>query len=85
MASQECECKEFCFFFERHAGKFGPVEPILKANLCGRGGEECARHVVFALAGPRAVPSELYPNDIAGAMRVVERHRAEAGTMRQAC
>lgn len=72
----ECECQGYCGFFERYHGRFGPVEPILRETLCGHGGEECARHVVFAIAGKYAVPADLFPNDLSGAMRLVERHRS---------
>ncbi|TLM78828.1 MAG: iron-containing alcohol dehydrogenase [Actinobacteria bacterium] len=71
----DCECIGMCRFFEDNAGRFGPVEPILKLNLCHNEGTECARHVVFAIAGKGAVPADLYPNDLQGAARILDRVR----------
>ena len=67
---ENCSMIEGCLFFNDE-NRNDVVSEIVKTRFCHSGGFECARREVAKHAGREAVPRELFPNDMSGALRLL--------------
>jgi hypothetical protein len=58
----ECECLKGCPFFNDKMQNKPALAQLMKKQFCLGNNENCARHMVKAVAGPASVPADLYPN-----------------------
>ncbi len=72
----QCECLEGCPFFHDKMENMPAMAEIYKTKYCLGSSDTCARHVVFSTLGKPKVPSDLYPNDMAYAKRIIAESQA---------
>ncbi len=76
----ECECLPTCPFFGDRMENMPAMSRILKLRYCQGDSSDCARHIVYLAKGrdSRAVPSDLYPNQLDVALALADRCKAIA-------
>lgn len=67
----DCECLPNCPFFFDKMDDMPAMADIYKRRYCQGDNTECARHAVFRTLGRSHVPSDLFPNDMDYANRVL--------------
>lgn len=60
----DCECLAGCIFFNDQMADMPSMSNIIKQRYCRESPSQCARHMVFAVLGRDAVPSDLYPSQV---------------------
>ena len=66
-----CELLEGCIFFNGKMQEMPATAGMIKERLCRGDNSECARYMVFRKLGRSRVPLDLFPNDAAGARRIL--------------
>ena len=67
----QCECLSGCPFFYDKMENMPAMAEMYKNKYCLGSSDNCARHIVFSTLGKSAVPTDLYPNDMSYAKRVI--------------
>ena len=67
-----------CRFFSRNIPRSLEALARYRREYCHKGGEGCARLRVAREVGPAVLPDQLYPEDHAGADRVLRAYRSES-------
>jgi hypothetical protein len=67
----DCECLETCIFFNDKMVSMPTMAAIMKQNYCKTNNAECARFIVFKALGKGNVPTDLFPNNVERAKRIV--------------
>ncbi|MFZ1290191.1 MAG: hypothetical protein WAR79_08870 [Melioribacteraceae bacterium] len=68
---QQCDCLNGCPFFNDKMSIESGLGKIFKRNYCLGNFMECARHKVKVALGKESVPSNLYPNMIDNANKIL--------------
>ena len=68
-----CECLEECIFFNDKMKNIGGLSDLYKKKYCHGDNATCARYVVFKTFGKSEVPSDLYPNMLDTANKIVNK------------
>jgi hypothetical protein len=68
----ECEKVPGCVFFHDRMDKLPFAAEQMKRRYCLGSNLECARHIVFDALGSEHVPSDLFPNDVRRAERIID-------------
>lgn len=66
-----CELVEQCIFFNDKMSDYPFAAAQMKERYCLGDNLNCARHIVLEELGRDHVPSDLFPNDVARAERIV--------------
>lgn len=67
----ECECLPRCPFFHDKMDDMPVMADMYKHKYCLGDAATCARHMVFEVLGREAVPTDLFPNDVDYANKVL--------------
>jgi len=66
-----CECTIGCPFFNDQMTGMSGIADKLKLKYCMGSKNDCARYMVFQVAGSANVTSDLFPNDKRAALRII--------------
>ena len=66
-----CECLKACPFFNDKMANTPVTAEIYKKKFCLGDNAKCARYFVFKALGKPSVPSDLYPNQMERAKRIL--------------
>jgi hypothetical protein len=67
----ECERVPGCIFFHDRMTDLPFAAEVLKQKFCLGSNIDCARHMIFDALGKEYVPTDLYPNDVSRAERIL--------------
>jgi len=67
----DCECLEGCLFFNEKMAPYPATAEKIKNSLCKGDSTECARYIVFQKFGKAQVPSDLYPDEVERAQKII--------------
>jgi hypothetical protein len=70
-----CELIEKCLFFNDKMGNKPGMAEMYKKKYCRGDNSVCARHLVFKAMGKENVPSNLFPNQVDDAKRIMSASR----------
>jgi hypothetical protein len=75
----DCESISTCIFFHDNMASMPDIAAMMKRRLCQGDNSKCARWIVRSKLGPASVPSDLFPNQIDRANKLVSGARGIAG------
>ena len=67
----DCECLNGCLFFNDKMKDTEGMGAIYKKKYCLGDNSQCARYMVFKALGKPKVPSNLYPNMVDQAKKII--------------
>lgn len=66
-----CELLENCIFFNDAMSGMPATSELIKQRHCLDNDTECARYLVFRALGRPAVPTDLFPSEVARARDII--------------
>ena len=66
-----CECLGGCLFYNDKMKNKDSLAAIYKKKYCEGDNKQCARYTVFKKCGKAAVPSDLFPNMMDKAKKII--------------
>jgi hypothetical protein len=67
----DCDLLQSCIFFNDKMANMPSTAEVFKIKYCRGDSVACARHLVFRSLGAGRVPSDLFPNQMEAAVKVV--------------
>ncbi|MBN2722570.1 MAG: hypothetical protein JXR95_00705 [Deltaproteobacteria bacterium] len=67
----DCKCLPGCPFFNDKMANMPAMANIMKKKYCQGNFESCARYMIFSVKGKPAVPSDLFPNEVEKAKKIL--------------
>jgi hypothetical protein len=67
----DCECLATCIFFNEQMANMPVTVELTKGRYCRGDNSRCARFMVFQALGLDRVPSDLFPNEVGLARKII--------------
>jgi len=76
----DCEVLSSCPFFNEKMDDMPEHAELFKTLYCRKNNRICARYIVSSELGPDQVPSDLFPNHVEKANKILAEARVETGS-----